>query len=75
LKADFIFANIQTTSGAKSAKSKEQVGVPFHSFLGQKLLDREHLVSWSIVMVENPIIGPNFRLFSTQPCNNFNISM
>jgi hypothetical protein len=43
------------------------VGWIFHSsnrFLGQKLLDRECLVSWSIVMVENPIIGPKFRPFS-----------
>jgi hypothetical protein len=33
-------------------------------FLGQKLLDRECLMSWSIVMVENPIVGPKFRPFS-----------
>jgi hypothetical protein len=33
--------------------------------LGQKLLDRERLVSWSIVMVENPIVGSKFRPFST----------
>jgi hypothetical protein len=26
-------------------------------FLGQKLLERERLVSWSIVMVENPVVG------------------
>jgi hypothetical protein len=32
-------------------------------FLGQKLLDRERLMSWSTVMVENQIIGPKFRLF------------
>jgi len=31
---------------------------------GQKLLDREYLVSWSTVMVENPIVGPMFRPFS-----------
>jgi hypothetical protein len=36
-----------------------------NGFLGHKLLDRELLVSWSIVMVENPIVGPNFRPFST----------
>jgi hypothetical protein len=35
-------------------------------FLGQKLLDKEQLVSWSIAMVENPIVGPNFRPFSMQ---------
>jgi 5-methylcytosine-specific restriction endonuclease McrA len=32
-------------------------------FLGQKLLDRERLVSWSIVVVENVIIGPKFMPF------------
>jgi hypothetical protein len=32
-------------------------------FLGQKLLDREHLVSWSIGMVKNPIVGLKFRFF------------
>jgi hypothetical protein len=30
-------------------------------FFGQKLLDKERLVSLSIVMVENPIVGPKFR--------------
>jgi hypothetical protein len=34
-------------------------------FLGQKLLDRERLVSYNIVMVENSIVGTNFRPFST----------
>jgi hypothetical protein len=38
-------------------------------FLGQKLLDREFLVSWSIVMVENPIIGPEVEPFPTPPPN------
>jgi hypothetical protein len=33
-------------------------------FLGPKLLDRERHVSWSIVM-ENPVVGQNFRPFST----------
>jgi hypothetical protein len=33
-------------------------------FLGHKLLDREHLGSWRIVMVENPIVGPKFRSLS-----------
>jgi hypothetical protein len=34
-------------------------------FLGQNLLlEREHLVSWSTVMVENPIAGPKFRPLS-----------
>jgi hypothetical protein len=42
------------------------IGWVFHfnnRFLGQKLLDRERLVSWSIV--ENPIVGSKFRPFST----------
>jgi len=34
-----------------------------NGFLGQKLLDRERFVSWSIVMVENSIVEPNFRPF------------
>jgi hypothetical protein len=34
-------------------------------FWAKKLLDRELLVSWSIVMVENPIVGLNFRHFFT----------
>jgi hypothetical protein len=35
-----------------------------NSFLGQKLLDREGLARWSIVMVENSRFGPMFRPFS-----------
>jgi hypothetical protein len=34
-------------------------------FFDQKQLDRERLVSWSTVMVENPIVGAKFRPFST----------
>jgi len=34
-------------------------------FFGQKLLDRERLVSWRIVMVENSIAVSEFRPFST----------
>jgi hypothetical protein len=44
-----------------------EIGWVFHfsnGFLGQKLLDRERLVSWSIVVVENRIIGPKFRPLS-----------
>jgi hypothetical protein len=44
------------------------IGLVFHfiyQVLGQKLLDREHLVSQNIVMVENPTVGPKFRLLST----------
>jgi hypothetical protein len=39
-------------------------GWVFHSnyrFLHQKLLDREYIVSWSTVMMQNPITGPKFR--------------
>jgi hypothetical protein len=42
------------------------IGWVFHfinRFLGHELLDTECLVSWSIVMVENPIVGPKFRPF------------
>jgi hypothetical protein len=34
-------------------------------FLGQKLLDRKRLVSWSIVTVRNPIAGSKVRPFCT----------
>jgi hypothetical protein len=43
------------------------IGWVFHlsnRFLGQKLLDREHLVNWCIVVKENPIVGPKFRPIS-----------
>jgi hypothetical protein len=42
-------------------------------FLDQKLLDREHLVGCSIVMMDNPIVGPKFSPF-TASLNCFNIS-
>jgi hypothetical protein len=32
-------------------------------FLWQKLLDRERLVNWRIVMVENPSVGQSSGLF------------
>jgi hypothetical protein len=32
--------------------------------MSQKPLDREPFVNWSIVVVENPILGPKFRPFS-----------
>jgi len=38
--------------------------------LGQQLLDRQLIVRWSIVMVENPIVGPKFRPFSLFLCLN-----
>jgi hypothetical protein len=37
----------------------KKVGVPFQELtLGQKLFDREHLMNWSIIVVENLITGP-----------------
>jgi hypothetical protein len=44
------------------------MGLVFHfsnRFLGQKLLDREDLESWSIVMVENAVAMRKFMPFST----------
>jgi hypothetical protein len=44
-------------------------------FLGQNLLDREHLVRWITVMVENPITGTKFKFFlCTAPSNCYGIS-
>jgi hypothetical protein len=34
---------------------------------GQKLLNRDNLVSWSTVMVEDPTTGPKFGPFPTLP--------
>jgi hypothetical protein len=55
----FYIGNSQKSFGANSG---EQGGRSFSliDFGGQKLLDGECLVSWSIVMVENPIVGPKF---------------
>jgi hypothetical protein len=42
-----------------------RVGFHFcNRFLGQKLLHREHLVNWSVVIVENLFVGPKFRPLS-----------
>jgi hypothetical protein len=55
----------------------KSVGWMFHfsnTFLGHKVPDRERLVSWSIVMEEDPIVGPKFRPFYTPsvfPHNEF----
>jgi len=38
-------------------------------FLGQELFDREHLVSWSIVMMKNPIVGQSSGLFTVSLSN------
>jgi hypothetical protein len=61
-KADFIFGNSEKSFRAKQG---EQHGCYISVIdLGQKLLDRECLVRWSTVMVENPITGPKFSPFS-----------
>jgi hypothetical protein len=56
-KADFTFGNSQKSFGAKSG---EQGGCSI------SVIDfsaRELLVSWSIVMVKNPIMGQSSGLF------------
>jgi len=65
IKADFISGNSQKSFVAKSGeKGGCSISAIHFFFLGQKLLDKEHLVSWSIVIVENPIVEPNFKPFS-----------
>jgi len=53
-------------------------GLVFHfsnPFLGQKLLDRERLVSWIVVMVENQSLGQiSGNFLSTASYNRSNIS-
>jgi len=56
-KADFIFGSQIMGTGWVFRLS--------NWFLGQKLLDRERLVSWSTVIVEKPNVGPKFRPYST----------
>jgi len=47
------------------------VDVPVtNRFLGQKLLDRECLVSWNIVMVDSLILDSNFGPFSSTALRN-----
>jgi hypothetical protein len=64
-----IFVCLSLTLFLEITRSYSEPSQGFHisnQFLGQKLLlDRELFVSWSIVTVENPIIGPKFRPFST----------
>jgi hypothetical protein len=58
-----MFGNSQKPFGAKSG---EQNGcfISVIDFWARNFFDREHLVRWSIVMVENTVIGPNFKPFS-----------
>jgi hypothetical protein len=72
LKLPEIFYCLRQTLFLKTANSHSEPNqgkgwvFPFSNrFLFQKLLDREHPVSWSIVMVENPIAGAKFTPFST----------
>jgi hypothetical protein len=56
---------LETARSHSEPNEGYRVSVPFHySFFGQKLFDIERLVSWSIAMWENPIVGPKFRRFS-----------
>jgi hypothetical protein len=61
-KADFIFGNSHKSFGAKY-REPGGCSISVIDFFGQKLLDRERLVSWSLVIVENPIVGPKFKPF------------
>jgi hypothetical protein len=71
LQCPVIFVPLRQTLFFETEVIRSQIrgiGWVFHfrnRFLGQKLLDRERLMSWSIVMAENPIGGPKFRPFST----------
>jgi hypothetical protein len=56
-KANFISGKSQKSFWAKSGNR----GL-FHFI--NRFWAREHLVSWSIDMVENLIVGPKFRYFS-----------
>jgi hypothetical protein len=66
---------LETATSYSKPNQGNRVGVPLQkSVFGQKLNDRERLVSWSIVIVENPIIEPNFRSFLyTASHNHFTI--
>jgi hypothetical protein len=56
---------LETATSHLESDKGNRMGVHFSNrFLGQKHLDKEYRMSWSIVMVENPIVGPNFRPLS-----------
>jgi hypothetical protein len=68
-----IFVPLRQTLFMKTAKvirsQIRETGWVFsysNRFLAQKLLGRERLLSWSIVIAENNIVGPKFRPFSTR---------
>jgi hypothetical protein len=60
-----IFIRLRQPLLLETSRSEPNRGIEwvFHfsnGFLGQKLHDRERPVSWSTVMMENPITGPKF---------------
>jgi hypothetical protein len=62
-----MFRNSQKSFGAKSGKQRWVIHFG-NRFLGRKLLDREGLVSWSIVMEKNQISGAAVQaFFNAQP--------
>jgi len=67
-----IFVPLKQTLFLETARSHSEpyqgIGWVFHfssRILGQKLLDRSSLMSWGLVIVENPVVGLKFRHFST----------
>jgi len=75
LKAHFTFGNSQKSFGAKSGEQGGSSISAIDFWARNCLLDRVHLVSWSMVMVENPITGPKFRpCLGTASYNYFSIS-
>jgi len=61
-KTDFNFGNNQKPFGAKAGKSG-RCSISLSDFWTKTAW--KCLVSWSIVMVENPMVGPKFRPLST----------
>jgi len=63
-KAEFIFGNSQKSFRTKSG---EYGGCTISVIdFGQKLLYRERLVSWTNIMMANPVADPKLRRFSIQ---------
>jgi histone deacetylase complex regulatory component SIN3 len=65
-----IFVPLRQTLFLETARSQlegEQGGcsISIIDLFGQKLIDRERLVSRSIVIMKNSNVGPKFRLLST----------
>jgi hypothetical protein len=64
-KADFIFGNSQESLEAKSGEQGGCYSSVIDFWARNCLKDSESLMSWSTVMVDNPIVRPNFRPLST----------